>query len=292
MAFHTLLFAVLASVLAAYAVVIDTEGLPDTGLDTSSWTAGQLPPLEDMWTLNDMQVAAKNVITPRFYASYRTAALDEVTYQNNLNIWKNVRLNGFSFRDVSNFSMETSILGYNFSAPFFIAPAANVGHTSSSAELSLATAAGKANLLYVPSISSTKSLEQIAAAGLEDQVMFHQEYIWTNRTQLIDELRRMENSGYKAIFLPCTQWIPESSSARKACSTSFRVPTPMVTASFVEIPNSKWSNRWAFLRKHAFSGKITLGAELSSVSRFQRRRLERCSDGFCATISLRRRRQS
>ncbi|KAF8916024.1 FMN-dependent alpha-hydroxy acid dehydrogenase [Mucidula mucida] len=201
MAFHTLLFAVLATVLAAYAVVIDTEGLPDTGLDTSSWTAGQLPPLEDMWSLNDMQIAAKNVITPRFYASYRTAALDEVTYQNNLNIWKNVRLNGFSFRDVSNFNMETSILGYNFSAPFFIAPAANVGHTSSSAELSLASAAGKANLLYVPSISSTKSLEAIAAAGVEDQVMFHQEYIWTNRTQLIDELRRMENSGYKAIFL-------------------------------------------------------------------------------------------
>ncbi len=69
MAFHTLLFAVLATVLAAYAVVIDTEGLPDTGLDTSSWTAGQLPPLEDMWSLNDMQIAAKNVITPRFYGA-------------------------------------------------------------------------------------------------------------------------------------------------------------------------------------------------------------------------------
>jgi hypothetical protein len=35
------------------------------------------------------------------------------------------------------------------------------------------------------------------------------------------------------------EWIPESSSARKACSTSFLVATPMVRASFEEIPNSK-----------------------------------------------------
>ncbi len=31
--------------------------------------------------------------------------------------------------------------------------------------------------------------------------MFHQEYIWSNRTQLIDELKRIEDAGYKAIVL-------------------------------------------------------------------------------------------
>ncbi|KAK0188642.1 FMN-dependent alpha-hydroxy acid dehydrogenase [Armillaria mellea] len=187
--------------LFSFAVVIDMEGLPDTGLDTTDWVDGELPPLDDMWSLNDMQIAAKNVIAARYYASYRTAALDEVTYQANLNIWKNVRLNGYSFRDVSDIDLSTSILGYNFSSPFFIAPAANAGHANSSAELSLATAAGKAGILYVPSISSTKSLEQIANVALEDQVMFHQEYIWSNRTQLTDELKRIEDAGYKAIVL-------------------------------------------------------------------------------------------
>lgn len=187
--------------LFSFAVVIDTEGLPDTGLDTSDWVDGELPPLDDMWSLNDMQIAAKNVIAARYYASYRTAALDEVTYQANMNIWKNVRLNGYSFRDVSDVDLSTSILGYNFSSPFFIAPAANAGHSNSSAELSLATAAGKAGILYVPSISSTKSLEQIANVAVEDQVMFHQEYIWSNRTQLSDELKRIEDAGYKAIVL-------------------------------------------------------------------------------------------
>ncbi|KAK0202545.1 FMN-dependent alpha-hydroxy acid dehydrogenase [Desarmillaria ectypa] len=177
------------------------EGLPDTGLDTTDWVDGKLPPLEDMWSLNDMQIAAKNVITKRYYASYRTAALDEVTYQANLNIWKHVRLNGYSFRDVSDVDLSTSILGYNFSFPFFIAPAARAGNANKSAELSLATAAGKAGILYVPSISATKSLEEIANVALDDQVMFHQEYIWSNKSQLADELKRIEDAGYKAIFL-------------------------------------------------------------------------------------------
>lgn len=98
-------------------------------------------------------------------------------------------------------NLRTSILGYNFTLPFFIAPAANAGHANKSAELSLASAAGKAGILYVPSISSTKTIEQIAAAGVEGQTMFHQEYIWSNRSQIIDELDRIKASGFKAIFL-------------------------------------------------------------------------------------------
>ncbi|KAF7350294.1 FMN-dependent alpha-hydroxy acid dehydrogenase [Mycena venus] len=183
------------------AVTIDMEGLPDTGLDTSSWTTGVLPPLEDIWDLNDMQIAAKNVLSGKFYASYRTAALNEYTYQANLNIYSKVRLNGFGFRDVSNLQTSTTILGHNFSYPFFIAPAAEAGHANKSAEASLASAAGKAGILYVPSISSTLSIEKIAKAGLKDQVMFHQEYIWSNTTQVIDELDRIKAAGFKAIFL-------------------------------------------------------------------------------------------
>ncbi|TFK47154.1 FMN-dependent alpha-hydroxy acid dehydrogenase [Heliocybe sulcata] len=180
---------------------IDQEGLPDTGLNTSTWITGQLPSLDDIWDLNDIQIAAKNVLRPRYYASYRTAALDEITYQANLNIWSQIRLNGYSFRNVSDINTRTEILGYNFTMPFFIAPAAQAGHANRSAELSLASAAGKAGILYVPSISSTKSIEEIAAAGLSNQTMFHQEYIWSNQSRVSDELQRMEQAGFKAIFL-------------------------------------------------------------------------------------------
>lgn len=114
-----------AAFTLVHAVVIDMEGLADTGLNTSAWVTGKVPPIDDIWCANDMQIAAKNYLPPRRYgachplfpmhtrstdwhraAYYRTGSLDETTYLNNLNIWKNVKMNGFSFRDVSNFSME------------------------------------------------------------------------------------------------------------------------------------------------------------------------------------------
>ena len=52
---------------SALSVEIDREGLPDTGLDTTDWVDGELPPIDDMWDLNDFQIAAKNTLAPRWY---------------------------------------------------------------------------------------------------------------------------------------------------------------------------------------------------------------------------------
>jgi hypothetical protein len=54
-----------------WAAVIDQEldeGIADTGLDTTPWTLGRAPPLTDMWTVNDFQIAAKNTMAARDYA--------------------------------------------------------------------------------------------------------------------------------------------------------------------------------------------------------------------------------
>jgi isopentenyl diphosphate isomerase/L-lactate dehydrogenase-like FMN-dependent dehydrogenase len=202
-------FSLALCVATTFAVTIDTEGLPDTGLDTSAWTTGTLPPIEDLVDANDFQIAAKNVLSVKNYAYYRTAALDEITYNANMRDWDKIRLNGFSFTDVSNINTKTSILGYEFDAPFFIAPAAKAGYANNGAETNLAKAAGAANLLYVPSISSSQSIEQIGAAAVSGQVMFHQEYIWSDTAQLQDELKRMEKAGFKAIFLTVDNTVRE-----------------------------------------------------------------------------------
>jgi hypothetical protein len=195
------MFAALAASLTVRAADIDMEGLPNTGLDTSAWVTGQNPPIDDMVDANDFQFAAKNKLDGRRYAYYRTAALDEITYERNMHDWEKVRMNGFAFNDVSNLNRKTKILGHEFDSPFFIAPAAEAGYTDPDAERNLARAAGDANVLYVPSVSSTLSIEEIAAAGRDNQIMFHQEYIWEDRDRLQDELDRMKNSGFRAIFL-------------------------------------------------------------------------------------------
>lgn len=110
----------------ARAVTIDMEGLPDTGLDTSSWETGTAPPIASLVDINDMQIAAKNTLDPADYAYYRAAALDEISmttrerhgsfsttmtdsplaYQANMLGWAKIRLNGFSFTDVSNVNLK------------------------------------------------------------------------------------------------------------------------------------------------------------------------------------------
>lgn len=75
---HTLSLALLASIISTYAAVIDMEGLPETGLDTSSWVTGTAPPLENIWSANDMQIAAKNTLAPRWYGTFVLALVTEV----------------------------------------------------------------------------------------------------------------------------------------------------------------------------------------------------------------------
>ncbi|KAI0155638.1 FMN-dependent alpha-hydroxy acid dehydrogenase [Pestalotiopsis sp. NC0098] len=194
----------LALARSVYAVDIDqevSEGIPDTGLDTSSWTAGELPDIDEMVTVNDFQIAAKNFLSGKYYTQYRTGALDETTYINNLEIFRKIIFNGYAFQDVSGLNLNTTILGYNFSAPYFIAPAANAGHANDGAETNLVKAAASAGILYVPSISATQSVQTIGAAAADGQVMFHQEYLWANTSRVEDELAQIEAAGFKAIFL-------------------------------------------------------------------------------------------
>lgn len=82
----------LCAVSYTAAVQIDTEGLPDTGLYTSSWQTGVAAPTDDLDDANDFQIAAKNALFDRHYAYYRTAALDETPYNANMRDWARIRL--------------------------------------------------------------------------------------------------------------------------------------------------------------------------------------------------------
>lgn len=76
---HPLALLALGLVYTINAVTIDMEGLPDTGLDTSSWETGTAPPIASLVDINDLQIAAKNTLDPADYAFYRAAALDEIS---------------------------------------------------------------------------------------------------------------------------------------------------------------------------------------------------------------------
>ncbi|CRK11915.1 hypothetical protein BN1723_017261, partial [Verticillium longisporum] len=131
------------------------------------------------------------------YSFYRTGTAGEQSYRHNLDIWKSVQFRSRHLSDVTklNETLATTILGYNFSAPFFIAPAARgVYGDPERAELNFVEAAGKENILYIPSMYASKTIEEIAAGKSNStlngpQVIFQQIYTNANLSVTWDNIR-------------------------------------------------------------------------------------------------------
>lgn len=192
----------------------------DTGLETylndsSNYTyshtadGGTLPDLGDITGLPDFDWAARQYLSDEDYAFYRVAAGGEWSYRNNLDVWSKVRLRPRQLNDVSqaNATLPVTFLGYNFSAPIFIAPAARAGYCDEDrAELNFVDAAASEEILYVNALYATKTIEEIGAqkAMHNDtlngaQVTFQQLYYLGNKTEFWENIERAEKINSKAI---------------------------------------------------------------------------------------------
>ncbi|KXH30708.1 hypothetical protein CSAL01_13470 [Colletotrichum salicis] len=176
---------------------------PDTGIEQalSNLQEGELPDLNDMVGLPDFEYAARNYLPIENYTYYRNGAAGEWSYRNNLEVFQRYHFKPRVMVDITNVqnTLNTSILGYNFSAPFFIGPAArgDLGHPL--AELNLVRGAAAENILYVPSLLASRSIEEIAAAKAIGQVTFQQLYLQDNMNETQKILDRIEMAGAKAI---------------------------------------------------------------------------------------------
>ncbi|KAK8041978.1 hypothetical protein PG993_006501 [Apiospora rasikravindrae] len=153
----------------------------DTGLTdylfSTNYTEGHLPLLKDMRAVMDFDYAARQFLDNQKYSFYRTRGRRRV---------------------------EVTFLGYNFSAPIFIAPAARGGYANPErAELNFVDAAAKENILYTAALYASKTIEELAAQKHNDtmngpQVMFQQIYTNANFSVTWDAMKRAEAAGAKA----------------------------------------------------------------------------------------------
>ncbi|KAH9905848.1 FMN-dependent alpha-hydroxy acid dehydrogenase [Xylariomycetidae sp. FL2044] len=176
---------------------------PDTGFDDvfADLPAGELPPLDQLVGLHDFDQAAQRHMPIENYTYYRNGAAGEWSYRNNLEVWNRYPLKPRTMVDITNIesTLPTTILGHNFSAPFFISPAARGGYGHVDAEKGLVEGAAAGNILYMPAIYATLSMEEIAAFKTEDQVTFQQVYLDTNNTATEEIFRRITDTNSKAI---------------------------------------------------------------------------------------------
>ncbi|KAF2712255.1 FMN-dependent alpha-hydroxy acid dehydrogenase [Pleomassaria siparia CBS 279.74] len=200
----------LSGLIASAVAVEPFWNEPDTGLETylhsTNWTEGTQPLLKDMRGIPDFDFAARQSLDGQKYSFYRTANAGEWSYRNNLEIWSKVHFRTRHLTDVTkvNQTLATTILGYNFSAPVFISPAARGAYGDPDrAELNFVEASAKENTLYTAALYASKTIEEIAAAKSNDtlngpQVLFQQIYTNANLSVTWDIIDRAEKAGAKA----------------------------------------------------------------------------------------------
>ncbi|KAI1273027.1 hypothetical protein F5Y07DRAFT_378156 [Xylaria sp. FL0933] len=176
---------------------------PDTGFDEffSDLGVGELAPLDSLVGLPDFEEAARRRLPIANYTYYRNGAAGEWSYRNNLEVFNRYAIRPRMMIDVTDLaaSFPTTILGHNFSAPFFIAPCARGDYGNIDGEKGLVEAAAAEGILYIPSVSAFLSIEQIAAYKTDGQVTFQQAYLNSNDTATKELFARVKASGAKAI---------------------------------------------------------------------------------------------
>jgi isopentenyl diphosphate isomerase/L-lactate dehydrogenase-like FMN-dependent dehydrogenase len=141
------------------------------------------------------------------YTYYRNGAAGEWSYRNNLEVYQRFRLRPRVMVDITKIesSLPTTILGHNFSAPFFISPCARGGYAHPDGELNLVKGAGAGNILYMPALYASKRMQDIYAARVNNhsapQVLFQQVYLTDNDTETKQLFSQIEEVGSKAIIL-------------------------------------------------------------------------------------------
>ncbi|KAM0330603.1 hypothetical protein ACHAQA_003552 [Verticillium albo-atrum] len=189
-------------------------------------STGSLPSLSAMAGLSDFDFAARNYLPLRNYTYYRNAAGGEWSYRNNLEVYQRYTFRPRVMRDVSRLpqTLETTILGHKFAAPFFIAPCARGAFGHPDAELNLVRGAAVEKVLYIPSLQASLSMEEIAASRDPGQVLFQQLYLPPGEDNTQKLLRRTEATGAKAIVF--TVDAPANGDRQRAYRERGRAPDP------------------------------------------------------------------
>lgn len=146
------------------------------------------------------ETLAHDRLDPAAWEYLSRGAADNITLRANTDAWKRLRLRPHVLRDVSALTTETSVLGTTIASPIVIAPTAMHRFFHEDAELATARAAADARTVYIVSMASTTSLEDVARAA-PGAPRWAQMYMLSERARTKSLACRARDAGYEAIVL-------------------------------------------------------------------------------------------
>jgi len=147
----------------------------------------------------DYEYMARELLQPATWDYISAGADDEVTLATNRSSFERIVFRPNLLVDVSRVDTSTTVLGHSISAPILIAPTGQHAFVTPDAEIATATAASAANTVLVASTSSSRSIEEIAAAATCP--VWFQLYLFRDRDRSEAMVRRAEATGCRAIVL-------------------------------------------------------------------------------------------
>jgi len=147
----------------------------------------------------DYVEAARDKVAPEIWCYFEGGAMDEVTLRANVAAYGRWRLRPRMLVDVSEITLETTLLGMPVSMPLGVAPFAMQRLLVPDGECSTARAAAAVNALMVVSTLTTSSHAEICAAA--DGPRWLQLYVLRDRERTLDHIAEAREAGYSAVVL-------------------------------------------------------------------------------------------
>jgi 4-hydroxymandelate oxidase len=175
--------------------------------------------LSKIVNLSDFEASAAGRMDKPAFDYIAGGAGDEVTLADNIAAWRSWRLRPRVLVDVTSIDTSTTWLGQNVAFPVGVAPMAFQHFAHSDAEVAMARAAAAAGVLMCLSTLSSRTIEEVAAAG---GPRWFQLYVHRDRGVSAELVRRAEAAGYSALVV--TVDLPLAGRRERDFRNAFRYP--------------------------------------------------------------------
>lgn len=160
------------------------------GQPAPSQSAPQID-MHALLNLDEIEDAAKEVISKKAWAYYYSAADDKISKNLNKQAYRSILFRPRVFVDCRTCDLETTLLGYNVGLPIFVSPTAmaRLGHPTG--EAGIAEGCRPFEVLQIIANNSSLSPEDIVANAPASQIFGWQLYVQLNRKLSEDMLARV-----------------------------------------------------------------------------------------------------
>ncbi|KAJ5781977.1 uncharacterized protein N7518_010460 [Penicillium psychrosexuale] len=161
-------------------------------------------------TTTDFEKVAKNVLSEKSWVYVSSSANMGLSMRTNLDDWSLINFRPRILRSVDSMDTRRNILGHTSQFPFFVSAMGTLGSSHPGAEPLLVRGATRKGLHTMISTASTKPLEEIMDAHLDEQRLLgnqspsnlsFQLYVPVDRTKAKSLIQRVKAAGYQSLWV-------------------------------------------------------------------------------------------